>query len=95
MKRKMLDWDDYKKELLKDPKVRAALKETELEYQVARALIKARIEKGLTQKQLAHKMKTKQSAISRLESANSVPSLNSLRKVAQALGATLSIRFVF
>lgn len=62
-----MDWDTYEKKLLQNPKVREALKETEVEYQIARALIEARIKKGLTQEQLAAALKTKQSVISRVE----------------------------
>ncbi|MBI2465368.1 hypothetical protein HYV64_04465 [Candidatus Shapirobacteria bacterium] len=46
-----LKWEDFEKELLQKPGFKEAVKEIELEYQVARALIKARIEKGLTQTQ--------------------------------------------
>ncbi len=88
-----MDWDTHRKILLKDPAVRKALKETELEYQVARAVIKARIEKGLTQKQLADKLNTKQSVISRVESANTTPSLSLLKRLAHALNATLQVQF--
>ena len=45
----------------------------------------------LSQKQMAEKMGTKQSALSRLESGNSNPSLAYLKKVANALGADLHI----
>ena len=88
-----MDWATHRKILLKDPAVRKALKETELEYQVARAVIKARIEKGLTQKQLADKLSTKQSVISRVESANTTPSLSLLKRLAQALNTTLLVQF--
>jgi len=88
-----MDWTTHRKILLKDPAVRKALKETELEYQVARAVIKARIEKGLTQKQLADKLNTKQSVISRVESANTTPSLSLLKRLAQALNTTLQVQF--
>jgi len=89
----MLDWDTYKKQLLKDPKFRKALKESELEYQVARAIIKARIEKGLTQQQLAHKLKTRQSVISRVENAKTMPSLSFLKRLAQALDTSVQVQF--
>ncbi len=82
-----LDWEDYKKELLAKPGFKEALKETELEYQVARALIKARIEKGLTQAELAKAMKTKQSVISRVENAKTTPSLSFLKRLANVLNA--------
>lgn len=87
-----MDWETHRKQLLKDPAVRKALKETELEYQIARSVIRARIEKGLSQKQLAEKLKTKQSVISRLESANTTPSLSFLKRLAQALNISLQVQ---
>lgn len=89
----MMDWETHKKILLKDPEFKKALKETELEYQVARALIKVRIEKGLTQKQLARKLRTKQSVISRVENAKTVPSLSFLKRLAAVLNLTLQVQF--
>ena len=86
-----MDWVTHRKRLLKDSEVRKALKETELEYQVARAIIRARIEKGLTQEQLAKKLKTKQSVISRAENAKTVPSLSFLKNLAKALDMSLVV----
>ena len=54
----------------------------------------ARIEKNITQNQLAEMIGTKQSNISRLESGEYNPSLEFLNKVAQALGKSLEIRLV-
>lgn len=88
-----MDWDTHKKILLKDPKFRKAYKESQLEYEIARAIIRARIEKGLTQKQLARKLHTKQSVISRVESANTTPSLSFLKRLAQALNTSLQVQF--
>ena len=88
-----MDWKTHKKILLKDPEFRKVLEETRLEYEVARAIIRARIENGLTQAQLAKKLKTRQSVISRAESASSLPSLSFLKKIADALGASLQIEF--
>ncbi len=88
-----MDWKTHRTELLKDPKVRKVLKETELEYQIARSLIKARIEQGLTQKQLAYKLKTRQSVISRVESAKTTPSVSFLKRLAKVLNLSLQIQF--
>ena len=88
-----MDWDTHKKILLKDPKFRKAYEESQLEYEIARAIIRARIEKGLTQKQLAEKLNTKQSVISRVESANTTPSLSFLKRLAQALNTSLQVQF--
>jgi len=86
-------WNEFRKELLKDVKVVRELKKLEPEYQLARSLIGARIKKRLTQKALAKKAQTDQASISRLESGSSKPSLALLRKVADALGANLMIKF--
>ncbi len=88
-----LDWEDYSKELLKKPGFREAQEETRLEYEIARALIKARIEKGLTQADIAKRMHTKQSVISRVENARTIPSLSFLKRLATALNTTLQVQF--
>jgi len=87
------NWEDHKKDLLKNPKFRQALKETELEYEIARAIIEARLNKGLTQGELAIKLKTRQSVISRVENAKTTPSISFLRRLASALGTTLQVSF--
>jgi ribosome-binding protein aMBF1 (putative translation factor) len=88
-----MDWDKHKKQLLKDPAFRKALKETELEYQIARSVIAERIKRGLTQEQLAERIQTKQSVISRVENAKTVPSLSLLRRIAVALDTNLQVHF--
>lgn len=88
-----MNWKAHKKILLKDPAFKKALEETELEYQIARSIIKARTERGLTQAQLAKKVKTRQSVISRVESAKTTPSLSFLKRLARALNISLQIQF--
>lgn len=86
-------WEDFEKELFKQPGFKEAQEETRLEYEIARALIKARIEKGLTQAEVAKRMNTKQSVISRVENAKTVPSLSFLKRLAHVLDASLHIQF--
>lgn len=88
----MKDWKTLKKEILKDPEVRREYERLEPEYQIIRSIIRARLEKGLTQAQLAKKARTKQSAISRFEQGNTNPTLSFLQKVAEALDSKLVIR---
>jgi len=78
-------------EQMRDPAFVVVCRELEPEYQVAREVIALRLEKGLTQKQLAERMGTRQSAISRLENASVNPSLAFLQRVAHALDARLEI----
>lgn len=88
-----LDWEDFEKELLARPGFKEAVEETRLEYEIARSLIKARLEKGLTQTEVAKRMNTKQSVISRVENARTMPSLAFLKRLAQVLNASLQVHF--
>lgn len=90
---KDMTWEEYEKILMKRPGFKEAQAETRLEYEIARALIKARIEKGLTQADVARKMNTKQSVISRVENARTMPSLAFLKRLAGVLNASLEVRF--
>ncbi len=88
---KKLTFNDFKKELLSDPEVNLAYKELGPEYDIIRQVIKARVEQNLTQAQLAQKIGTRQSNISRLEHGNYNPSLSFLKKLALGLGKELQI----
>ena len=88
--RQHLDFEVWEKEALKDPELRAEYNRLQPEF----ALLSARIEKGLTQQELAQRIGTKQSVISRLESGKANPSIAFLQKFAQALNTHLEIKFV-
>jgi len=88
-----MEWETHKKQLLKDPKFRKALEETRPEYEIARAMILARIKHKLSQKELARKLKTQQSVVSRVENAQTTPTVSFLKRFASALGGTLKISF--
>lgn len=87
-----MNWKTHKKQLLRDPKVRQALKDNELEFQIAKSIIEARIKKGITQKELARRLKTKQSVISRVETVKTTPSLSFLKRVSTTLDIPLKIQ---
>lgn len=89
----MDDWEKHKKRLLKNPEFKKLYEQSRLEYEIAKAVISTRIEKGLTQKQLASKLHTRQSVISRVERANTTPSISFLKRLATALGTTLQVQF--
>ncbi len=91
--RKHLDFDNFLKESLKNPKIKAEYDKLQPEFAMIQAVIDARVKKGITQKTLAEKIGTKQSVISRLESGNANPSVAFLKKLALALNTHLEIRF--
>lgn len=87
------------KEFLAKAKTRKGFSEAyealELEYRVASQMLKARARAGLTQDAVAERMGTTKSAISRLESAGKhAPSLETLKRYAEAVGCELQVRLV-
>jgi transcriptional regulator with XRE-family HTH domain len=86
-----MNWKEHKKQLMKDPAVRKEYEALEPEYKLASDLIRLRLSKGLTQEELANRLHTRQSAIARLESAGSLPSLSTVKRVAEALDADLYV----
>lgn len=72
-------------ELMRKPAFREAWDALEAEFDLAQALITARMEAGLTQADVADKMGVSQPAVARLESGRNV-SVRSLRRYAAAVG---------
>ena len=92
---KLKDFKTLKDRWLKDPKVQKEYDALKAEFQLAEELIKARTKAKVTQAELAKRIGTKSTAISRLESPNyGKASISMLKKVAQALGCELQIRLV-
>lgn len=89
----MTNWDIYKQKLLKKPDFKKLYEEFRPEFEIAKAIVRARIENKITQKELARKMNTTQSVISRVEQAKTSPSLSFLKRLAAALNTSLSVRF--
>lgn len=83
--------DDLHKAWLKRPGYRRAYAALEDEFAIAAALIEARARAGLTQAQVARRMKTTQTAVARLESGRAKPSTPTLGRYAAAVGARLRI----
>ena len=87
-----VSFDDLKKELLKEEEFQCEYEKLRPRYEVISQIIEARIEQNMTQAELAKRVGTQKSNISRLESGNYNPSLDFLIKVAKSLGKELSIQ---
>ncbi|MGD0771687.1 MAG: helix-turn-helix transcriptional regulator [Candidatus Solibacter sp.] len=85
--------DDLHKEWMNDPKYRHEYEALEEEFSLVAALIEARTRAGLTQEQVAKRMKTTQAVIARLEGGGSKPSTRTLERYAEATGSRLRITF--
>jgi len=76
------------------PELRRLTEEARINAAVAQLIYSARMRTGLSQAELAEKLGTKQSVISRLEDADyEGHSLSMLQRIATALGQRLEIRF--
>ncbi len=80
-------------ERLNDPQFRKAWDELEPEFQIIRAMMEAREEANMTQKDLAEKTGIAQGDISKLENGSSNPSIRTLQRIAEGLGKKLVIEF--
>ncbi len=84
---------EYIAEQMMNPEFKKAWEDLEPEFQIFKAMIKAREKTGITQAELARRVGTKQSVISRLErGAFSKASLETIKKMADALDMRLEIR---
>ena len=90
---KFIDHKDLKNQLFESEEVKEKYEKLNVMYEIKKQIIRYRIENNLSQKELAEKIGTKQSAISRLENDGYNPSVEFLDKVAHALGKKLEIRF--
>jgi len=86
---------EFKKKALANPAVKKEYEELVPAYEIRKKLIKLRTTKGLTQAQVAQRMGTKKSNISRLECGEkvSLPTLSTLSKYAAALGCKVNVNF--
>lgn len=89
----MSEWKDFREELMKDPAVKATYDAHAADRELARAIIRQRLEMKISQQEMAEKMKVPQSNVSRLESGARTPTLETLQRAAAALGVPLEIRF--
>lgn len=82
------------KEQMENEEFKQEWDKTELEYQIIKAIITAREEKNITQKELAEMTGITQKDISKLENGNANPSLQTLKKLADGLGMAIKLEFV-
>jgi predicted transcriptional regulator len=86
----------FRTRALRRPAVRKAYDELKEEFAYVEEVLKARVDSGLTQAEVATRVGTTQSAIARLESSESKhsPSIATLQRYARALGYRVEVRLV-
>lgn len=90
----MSDFRKYLDKQMEDPEFAAEYEAMRPEYDAVRAVIAARLERNMTQKELAERTGIRQSNISRIESGASSPTVDTLARIAAGLGKQLRIDFI-
>ena len=91
---KMRKFDDFFDEQMKDPEFRTEYNNLQPEFDVIRAIIDARTNQNLTQKQLSEKTGINQADISKLENGTRNPTINLLKRLADGMDMILKIEFI-
>lgn len=88
-----MKFNDYLDEQFKNPEIKKEYDRLAPEYEIISAMITARKEMGISQSELAKLIGTDQSRISKLERGTLNPSLDFIKRVAEAMGKTIHISF--
>lgn len=90
----MSDFRNYLNEQLKDPDFKKEWDDSEPEYNLIHAIVEARREQHLTQKQLSEITGIDQSDISKIEKGNANPAISTLKRLADGLGMVLKLELI-
>ncbi len=90
-KENYVEFSNMKQRALRSSAFRKAYVAAEPKYAVIRALLDARVKDGLTQKEIARRAGTTQSAIARFEAGEVNPTLDFLSRVSSAVGMKLTV----
>lgn len=92
MSKASVSFDTIKSDLMKDDEFKLEYDKLQPRYEIISQIIEARREQNITQSELAKRVGTQKSNISRLESGNYNPSLDFLIKVVRCLGKDFTIQ---
>ena len=90
----MSSYREYKKKALSNPIVKAEYDALQPEYDLIQAMIDARTNQNMTQKELSEKTGITQADISRIENGTRNPSLSMVKRIASGLGMQLRLEFI-
>lgn len=84
---------EFLNEKLQDPEFKKEWDELEPEFQLVRAMLNGREEQQISQRQLSERTGIAQADISRIETGEANPTLDTLKRLAEGLGMSLRIGF--
>lgn len=86
-------WREVRDRFLADPEVHAAYEELAPRFAVVRQLIALREQRGWSQRELADRAGMKQPQLARLETGQVEPKLDTLQRLAKAMGCEVHVSF--
>jgi ribosome-binding protein aMBF1 (putative translation factor) len=89
----MSKFSEYKQKKLQDSEFKKEYDALETEFDIIQAMIDARKQSGLTQKELAERTGINQADISKLENGTANPSIRTLRRLADGMGMKMKLVF--
>lgn len=90
----MSDFKKYLNKQLENPEFKKEWDALEPEFNMIQAMIDARKNCNMTQKELAERTGIDQSDISKIETGNANPSLSTLKRLAEGMDMVLRLEFV-
>ncbi len=90
----MTNFNEFKQKMLENPEVKEEYDALEPEFDIIQAMVKARKELHLTQKELSERTGITQADISRIENGTRNPSLAMLKRLAKGMDMVLKIEFI-
>lgn len=90
----MSNYQELKKKLLENPEVKEEYDVLAPEFDIIQALIDARKQQNITQKELSERTGITQADISRIENGTRNPSLSMLKRLAKGIGMQLKVEFI-
>ena len=89
----MTDFDDAREKRMQDPGFVKAYEALEKEFSMASATIAARVHAGMTRQDVAERMETSRSRVAQLEGGAVSPTMQALKRYAEATGSRVRIAF--
>lgn len=86
-----MEWENYQLEIGQNPEYQKAADDLKLVFAFGDAILRARLDKGWSQTELARRVGTKQANISRIETGLGNPTLSLVDKICNAL--QIELRF--
>lgn len=90
----MSEFHEFLQEQLEDSEFKQEYENMEPEFDIIRAMIEARKQQNITQKELSERTGITQADISRIENGTRNPSLDMIKRLAKGMGMRLKLEFI-